>query len=317
MAIIRAAKARNYSVIHNHITKDKRLSWKAKGIFFYAMTRPDDWCFYVQDIINQSRDGQDSVRAGLRELQEAGYLRRSQRRYPNGKFAEGVWIFYETPTEPDWTDHPDPTPPPKGENTAQDKYEPEGDFSEAVSSPSDDPALLNTDSNQVLKAASSGGGIPPQPPPAAAFSKNQNQGQKQQPIAQLCKGHINPLLSSISMPDSDKAWISARYDDITIRNALSWAKGQPNIGNMAATIKFGCRERCSAPQSKSAMVDENRAFAKRYDGVSVGNVNVCVLHQCVEVNFSACMKEPVVIKYDDRHFKSKFEELLQKYRLIA
>ncbi|TKI88055.1 DNA-binding protein, partial [Bacillus wiedmannii] len=46
MGIFRVKKDNNYSVINNTGLKDKRLSWKAKGILAYILTLPDDWVFY-------------------------------------------------------------------------------------------------------------------------------------------------------------------------------------------------------------------------------------------------------------------------------
>lgn len=96
MTIFRAIHNKNYSTINNTICKDKRLSWKAKGIFLYAFSRPDNWTFHLNDIINQSQDGEKSVNAGLKELEKCGYLVRNQDR-EKGKFKKSEWNFYETP----------------------------------------------------------------------------------------------------------------------------------------------------------------------------------------------------------------------------
>ena len=97
MTICRVEHNRNYTTINNTIVKDNRLSWKAKGIWLYAFSRPDDWTFYVSDLINQSTDGKDAVYAGLKELEECGYLQKDQRKKEDGKFTKVDWVFYETP----------------------------------------------------------------------------------------------------------------------------------------------------------------------------------------------------------------------------
>ncbi len=98
MTIFRVEHNKNYTTINNTITRDKSLSWKAKGIWLYAFSRRDDWEFYMNDLINQSTDGRDSVREGLKELENAGYLLRAQKR-ENGKFGDADWFFYEVPQE--------------------------------------------------------------------------------------------------------------------------------------------------------------------------------------------------------------------------
>ncbi len=97
MTIFRAIHNSNYTTINNTIVKDNRLSWKAKGIWLYAFSRPDDWVFHINDLVNQSTDGRDAVRAGLKELEESGYLRKPQKREKTGMFGKVEWVFHETP----------------------------------------------------------------------------------------------------------------------------------------------------------------------------------------------------------------------------
>lgn len=97
--IYRVVHNKNYTVINNTICRDKRLSWKAKGIWLYAFSRPDDWKFHIDDLVNQSSDGEKSVKAGLRELEDFGYLVREQSKDENGKFSNSEWTFFEVPQE--------------------------------------------------------------------------------------------------------------------------------------------------------------------------------------------------------------------------
>lgn len=98
MSIFRVEHKKNYTVVNNFICKDSRLSWKAKGIWLYAFSRPDDWQFHIDDLINQSTDGREAVRSGLKELEKHGYLAREQKR-ENGQFGKADWVFYEVPQE--------------------------------------------------------------------------------------------------------------------------------------------------------------------------------------------------------------------------
>jgi hypothetical protein len=96
MTIFRSEHLKNYTVVNNSIIKDPRLSWKAKGIWLYAFSRPNDWTFHMNDIVNQSTDGKDSVTAGLKELERYGYLLRARTRDSEGQFLQGAeWVFYE------------------------------------------------------------------------------------------------------------------------------------------------------------------------------------------------------------------------------
>jgi len=44
--IIRVEKNKNYSVVNNTVLRDTKISWKAKGIMAYMLSKPDDWTFY-------------------------------------------------------------------------------------------------------------------------------------------------------------------------------------------------------------------------------------------------------------------------------
>lgn len=99
MSSFRTKKDRNFTCIDNFILTDNRLSYKAKGIWLYAMSRPEDWVFYISDIANHSNEKEKSIRSGLKELEEYGYLRKTQKKDDKGKFAPSDWEFYEKPQD--------------------------------------------------------------------------------------------------------------------------------------------------------------------------------------------------------------------------
>ncbi|MDA3837255.1 MAG: hypothetical protein PF542_06565 [Nanoarchaeota archaeon] len=63
-----------FTQVKNNILNDKNLSFKAKGLFAYLYSKPNDWDFSSKRIKNDSIDGLDSTLSGLKELEEAGYL---------------------------------------------------------------------------------------------------------------------------------------------------------------------------------------------------------------------------------------------------
>ena len=77
MSTFRVNKNVNYTVMSNHHLQDKRLSLKAKGLLSYMLSLPDDWDYSLKGLTTGCRDGIDSVRSAVRELEASGYLRRS------------------------------------------------------------------------------------------------------------------------------------------------------------------------------------------------------------------------------------------------
>lgn len=67
-----------FTQVANEVLNDKNLSFKAKGLYAYLYSKPDDWDFETNRISKQSKDGRDGVRSGIRELEQYGYLTRSK-----------------------------------------------------------------------------------------------------------------------------------------------------------------------------------------------------------------------------------------------
>lgn len=85
-----------YVMMNKLFLSENGLSWKAKGLLSYLLSKPDDWKIVIESLIKQSTDGERSTRAALNELKEFNYIQR----YP--VFIDGVidhWesIVYEVP----------------------------------------------------------------------------------------------------------------------------------------------------------------------------------------------------------------------------
>lgn len=101
MATIRTEKNRNnpYVMINKTALDDEKLSWKAKGIWCYLMSKPDGWKCQVEDLKKHSKDGTDSVKAGLRELREHGYMIKRPIKNDKNIIVEWEEILFEVPAD--------------------------------------------------------------------------------------------------------------------------------------------------------------------------------------------------------------------------
>ena len=63
-----------FTQVKNDVLNDKNLSWKAKGLFAYLFSKPDDWDFSGERICLDSSDGRLSTYSGIKELEQSGYL---------------------------------------------------------------------------------------------------------------------------------------------------------------------------------------------------------------------------------------------------
>ncbi|MDQ0923304.1 hypothetical protein QF038_001812 [Pseudarthrobacter sp. W1I19] len=109
MSIIRSVKSAKYTTVSNVAANDKRLSLKALGLFYFLMTKPDNWNISERGVVAQRPEGRDAVSSALKELEAAGYLRRGQGRNVNGKFVAGDCDLLEEP----WPENPSMDNPPQ------------------------------------------------------------------------------------------------------------------------------------------------------------------------------------------------------------
>lgn len=72
-----------FTQVKNSVLNDKNLSLKAKGLFAYIYSKPDNWDFSTDRITEDSLDKVSSVRSAVKELEENEYLTR--RRLSTGR----------------------------------------------------------------------------------------------------------------------------------------------------------------------------------------------------------------------------------------
>jgi len=85
-----------YVMIDRRPIDNPKLSYKAKGILTYLMSRPDGWEVSVIDLINHGKDGEDGVRSGLKELKDAGHVRYTSMRN-KGRITGWLIEVFEVP----------------------------------------------------------------------------------------------------------------------------------------------------------------------------------------------------------------------------
>lgn len=95
--IFRTVKKENpYVQIDKTVLNDARLSWKAKGLMAFLLSKPDHWEINVKNLIKQAKDGKEAVYSGINELITFGYIVRAESRH-KGRFSQIVYLIYENP----------------------------------------------------------------------------------------------------------------------------------------------------------------------------------------------------------------------------
>ncbi len=79
--------------------EDPALSYKAKGLMAYLLSRPAEWKVWEKDLVNRSKDSRDSVRSAIKELVALGYIARQRTTNDKGRFSGYIYTFYESPIQ--------------------------------------------------------------------------------------------------------------------------------------------------------------------------------------------------------------------------
>ena len=153
MAVFRVEKTKNYTVMSNYHLRDKSLSLKAKGLLSLMLSLPDDWDYTIKGLAQICKDGVDSIRSAVHELEQHGYVSRRRIRNEKGQVGDIEYTIRERPRtapkdptsgpenhKPGKTDEADTYPEdPEPENTMQESPEPENPAQDTSAPEWEDP----------------------------------------------------------------------------------------------------------------------------------------------------------------------------------
>ena len=136
MSVFRVEKTKGYTVMSNHHLRNHALSLKAKGLLSQMLSLPEDWDYTLKGLAQINKESIDAIREAVRELERAGYIKRSRERDERGCLRGTVYTIYEQP-------HAEPTP----EEPTQEKP--------MLDKPTlENPTQLNTESTKKRKRQS-------------------------------------------------------------------------------------------------------------------------------------------------------------------
>lgn len=101
--IFRVERTGNFTVMSNMHLKDRRLSFKSKGLLSVIFSLPPDWKYTLTGFAKIAADGVESVKSTVKELEKYGYVSRHQTRDERGRMSVNEYLVYENPQEnPDY-----------------------------------------------------------------------------------------------------------------------------------------------------------------------------------------------------------------------
>lgn len=103
----KARPTSNFYILSNDIAGDRELTWEARGMLIFLLTKQDNWKVSIQNLINETKNaigkaaGRDKIYAIINQLVEAGYVTKQQTREPEtGRMAETEYFVSEVKEKP-------------------------------------------------------------------------------------------------------------------------------------------------------------------------------------------------------------------------
>jgi hypothetical protein len=116
---LRFKKTRNFTVLHNAMLDDPNMSFRAKGVLAYLLSKPDNWSVRSVQLSEVCKgkygEGREAVRNAINEIEAAGYCRRIKSQDEKGRWIT-VCELAEEPIFPTGDGIPSVSTPPRPEN---------------------------------------------------------------------------------------------------------------------------------------------------------------------------------------------------------
>ena len=94
---VRSRHRTHFTQIANAALRDKRLSFKDRGILAYVLSFQDDWKFSITAFKRQTPEGREAIRSAIKELESLGYVKINRARDGRRRFESRM----------DWREEPE------------------------------------------------------------------------------------------------------------------------------------------------------------------------------------------------------------------
>lgn len=96
MSILIESFKSDFTQVPNHIISDSNVSLKAKGLYLYMVSKPDNWEFSFAGMTSQLLESKETIGKIINELILIGYMDKIKNRV-NGKQAVNSYILHLKP----------------------------------------------------------------------------------------------------------------------------------------------------------------------------------------------------------------------------
>ena len=90
-------KEKDFVQIPNSILTSPDISLKAKGILALMLSLPDNWKFSIEGIASKCKESKECISNAIKELESAGYIKRTMMHGVDGKITGMEYEIFEEP----------------------------------------------------------------------------------------------------------------------------------------------------------------------------------------------------------------------------
>ena len=90
---------KDFTVVPNEIIRNKEMSCNAKMVLITMLSLPPEWDFSVNGLTSILKEGRDSVRKALLEIEKFGYITRNRERFSDGTLGIMIYTVYQYPVD--------------------------------------------------------------------------------------------------------------------------------------------------------------------------------------------------------------------------
>ncbi len=323
MATVRVVhnKDRPYVVIDKKVIEDPYLSWEAKGLHAYLLSRPDNWKVSVIHLSriyqgNKKGGGEKAILSILNELIEQGYCQRFQPRKKGGLFLRTEYQMFEFKN----------TLPQPDEGVAD-----EGVAEEVPTNNTRD--IISNEKEQQQTNETSNEQFQEKKPSAVVVSSKSKISEKKlsvspyktlRPLPKYSKPEnpkeVVPIVESLyklNIIDSLKIELSQKYTkeeiDLGVKRVLAWKTRESD----SKAIRDVLKKRDSWDDSTSdniCLVEDNKLYLqslKRLDSTSINSVYISINREYDSIQFSGGQGGKIY-KITEKDFRENVDEYLKK-----
>ncbi len=100
----------NFVILQKTVLELPNLSWKAKGLWAYLMSLPDNWSVSTEHLSKNFPSGRDMIRGTINELEKHGLCRKIRKRNEKGQIETVEYEIFEEPIKDIECGKPEPRP---------------------------------------------------------------------------------------------------------------------------------------------------------------------------------------------------------------